>query len=112
MQARANARFQQKIANLQKEVDETNQKLNELQGKKEPGQRFVLSKEQQETMEGFKQKRAQANKELKRERRGLREEIDKLEFWTKVINIGAVPFAVALAGLALGFVRKQKTKAQ
>jgi ABC-type uncharacterized transport system involved in gliding motility auxiliary subunit len=112
MQAKANARFQQQIANVQKEVDETNQKLNELQGKKEPGQRFVLSKEQQDTMEGFKQRRAQANKDLKRVRRDLRKDIDSLELWTKVINIGAVPLAVAVAGLALGFVRKQKTKAQ
>ena len=54
------------IAKLQKEVDETNQKLGELQGKKEGNQRFVMSKEQQVELEKFKQKRADANQQHKR----------------------------------------------
>jgi hypothetical protein len=112
MQARANARFQAEIAKLQKEVDETNQKLSELQGKKDPNQRFVLSKEQQDEMEKFRQKRAQANQELKQVRRSLRKDIDSLEFWTKVLNIAAVPAIVAISGIALGLARKQRTKAQ
>jgi len=112
MQAQANARFQAEIAKLQKEVDETNQKLNELQGKKEGNQRFVLSKEQQEAMEKFKQKRAEANKKLKLVRRDLAKDIESLELRTKVINIAGVPLLVAAAGIALAMVRKQKTKAQ
>ena len=112
MQAKANARFQAEIAKLQKEVDETNQKLGELQGKKEGNQRFVLSKEQQEEMEKFKQKRADANKKLKLVRRDLAKDIESLELRTKVINIAGVPLLVAAAGIGLAMVRKQKTKAQ
>ncbi len=112
MQAQANARFQAEIAKLQKEVDETNQKLSELQGKKEGGQRFVMSKEQQEELERFKQKRAQANKQLKRVRRDLRQDIESLELRTKVINIAGMPLLVAAAGIALAVIRKQRTKAQ
>jgi len=112
MQAQANARFQAEIAKLQKEVDETNQKLSELQGKKEGGQRFVMSKEQQEELERFKQKRAQANKQLKRVRRDLAQDIESLELRTKVINIAGMPLLVAAAGIALAVIRKQKTKAQ
>ena len=112
MQAEANARFQAEIAKVQKEVDETNQKLNELQGKKEGNQRFVLSKEQQEEMEKFKQKRAEANKKLKLVRRDLAKDIESLELRTKVMNIAGMPFLVAVAGIALAVVRKQKTKAQ
>jgi ABC-type uncharacterized transport system involved in gliding motility auxiliary subunit len=112
MQAQANARFQVEIAKLQKEADEANQKLSELQGKKEGNQRFVLSKEQQEELEKFKQKRAQANKQLKLVRRSLAKDIDSLEFKSKVINIAGVPLLVAAVGIALAVVRKQKTKAQ
>ena len=112
MQAQANARFQAEIAKLQKEVDETNQKLNEMQGKKQGNQRFVLSKEQQEEMEKFKQSRAEANKKLKKVRRELAQEIDSLELRTKVINIAGMPILVALLGIGLAVVRKQKTKAQ
>jgi ABC-type uncharacterized transport system involved in gliding motility auxiliary subunit len=112
MQAQANARFQAEIAKLQKEVDETNQKLSELQGKKEGNQRFVLSREQQEEIEKFKKKRAEANKHLKLVRRSLAKDIESLELRTKVINIAGMPLLVAAAGIALALVRKQKTKAQ
>ena len=112
MQAQANARFQQEIAKLQKEADEANQKLNELQGKKQGNQRFVLSKEQQEEMEKFKQSRAEANKKLKKVRRELAQDIESLELKTKVINIAGMPILVAMLGIGLAVVRKQKTKAQ
>ncbi len=112
MQAQANARFQAEIAKLQKEVDETNQKLTELQGKKEGNQRAFLSKEQQEEIEKFKRKRVEANKHLKLVRRSLAKDIESLELRTKVINIAGMPLLVAAAGIALALVRKQKTKAQ
>ena len=112
MQAEANARYQAEIAKLQKEVEEVNQKVNELQGKKEAGQRFVLSKEQQDEIEKFKQKRADANKKLKTVRRSLQVEIDSLQNRLKWGNILAVPGAVVIIGLVLAGVRKNKTRAQ
>jgi ABC-type uncharacterized transport system involved in gliding motility auxiliary subunit len=112
MQAQANARFQAEIAKLQKEADEANQKLSELQSKKEGNQRFFVSKEQQEEIEKFKKKRAEANKHLKLVRRSLAKDIESLELRAKVINIAGVPLLVAAAGIALALVRKQKTKAQ
>jgi ABC-type uncharacterized transport system involved in gliding motility auxiliary subunit len=112
MQAKANSRYQQEISNLQKEVDETNQKLGQLQGQKEAGQRFVLSQEQQNEIEKFKQKRAQANKQLKDTRRNLRQDIDALENRLKWLNIAGMPLLVTAAGIGLAVVRKQKTKAK
>ena len=112
MQAEANARYQAEIAKLQKEAEEANQKLNELQGKKEAGQRFVLSKEQQDEIEKFKQRRSEANKKLKLVRRSLRVEIDSMENRLKWTNILAVPLAVVVVGLVLAGVRKNKTRAK
>jgi ABC-type uncharacterized transport system involved in gliding motility auxiliary subunit len=111
MQAQANERFQAEITKLQKEVDETNQKLTELQGKKDPNQRFA-SKEQQDEIEKFKAKRAEGNRKLKLVRRDLAREIESLELRTKVINIAGMPLLVAAVGIGLALVRKQKTKAQ
>jgi ABC-type uncharacterized transport system involved in gliding motility auxiliary subunit len=112
MQSRATERYQAEIGKLQKEVDETNQKVNELQGKKEANQRFVLSKEQEAEIEKFKQKRAQANKQLKKVRRELQQDIDSMQNRLKWWNIIGMPIVVAVAGIALAVVRKQKTKAQ
>ncbi len=112
MQAKAEARSKEERNKLQKEANEANQKISELQGKKEPGQRFIMSKEQQEEYERFKQKRAVANKRLKEINRELRRDVESLKFWTKVANIAAVPIVVTVLGIALGISRKQKTKAQ
>jgi chromosome segregation ATPase len=112
MQAQAQAKYQEQIAKLQKDADEANRKVNELQGKKEPGQRFVLSKEQQEEIEKFKQTRASANKKLKEVRRNLQQEIDSMQNRFKIYDIAGVPLVVILIGIALGISRKQKTKAQ
>jgi ABC-type uncharacterized transport system involved in gliding motility auxiliary subunit len=112
MQAKATQRYQAKIAELQKEVDETNQKLNELQGKKDPNQRFALSKEQQEEIEKFKKKKAKANQDLKRERRNLAQDIESLQNRLKWWNIIGMPIVVAVVGITLAVVRKQKTKAR
>jgi ABC-type uncharacterized transport system involved in gliding motility auxiliary subunit len=112
MQAKATQRYQAKIAELQKEVDETNQKLSELQGKKEANQRFVVSKEQQEEIEKFKKKRAKANQDLKKERRNLAQDIESLQNRLKWWNIIGMPIVVAIVGITLAVVRKQKTKAR
>jgi len=36
---------------------------------------------------------------------------DRLEFWTKVINIGLVPLLVALTGLVLAFAKRRRAAA-
>jgi hypothetical protein len=45
-------------------------------------------------------------------RRELRSDTEALEFWTKVVNIGAMPLLVAIAGVAIAFVRRRRRGAQ
>jgi hypothetical protein len=49
---------------------------------------------------------------LKAERKKLKKDTDALEFWTKVINIAAMPIAVALAGIVLAIVKRKRTAAK
>jgi ABC-type uncharacterized transport system involved in gliding motility auxiliary subunit len=112
MQKQANMRFQTEIKKLEDEQAEAQKRLNELQAKKEPGQRFILSKEQQDEIAKFKQKEADARKQLKLTRKNLRQEIDSLENRLKWANIAGMPVLVTVAGLALAMIRKQKTKAK
>ncbi len=112
IQAQARDRYQEQIGRLQKEQEETQQRVNELQGKKEAGQKFVLSKDQMEEIEKFRTKAAESRKKLREVRRDLRQDVSALETRLKWINIAAVPVLVALLGIALAVVRKQKTKAR
>ena len=113
LQAKAESKFRDKIAQLEQGLAETEQRLNELQSRKEgASQQFILSPEQQKELENFRKKEAEARKELKLVRRNLRTEIDALETRLKWLNIAAVPAIVALFGIGLALHRKKRSAAK
>ncbi|MBU6182887.1 MAG: Gldg family protein [Verrucomicrobia bacterium] len=113
LQAKAESKFRDKIAQLEQGLAETERRLNELQSRKEgASQQFILSPEQQKELENFRKKEAEARKELKLVRRNLRTEIDALETRLKWLNIAAVPAIVALFGTGLALHRKKRSAAK
>jgi ABC-type uncharacterized transport system involved in gliding motility auxiliary subunit len=112
MQAEADAKFRSKIKELEDSLAETQRKLNELQQKKEKGQRFILSPEQQAELERFRQTEANMKKDLKRVQKDLRREIDWLETWLKWVNIAAMPLAVSLSGIVIAIFKRKRTSAK
>jgi ABC-type uncharacterized transport system involved in gliding motility auxiliary subunit len=78
MEAAAQERYRSKIRDLEKSLQDTQTRLNELQQAKQGTgqQKFILSPEQQAELTKFKQKQAEANKELKQVRKDLRREVD------------------------------------
>ena len=112
MQAEAEEQFRDKIRQMNEDLAKTQEQLNELQTKKEPGQKLILSTEQQAKIQEFQAKKRKTERDLRDLRKNLRQEIDSLENRLKWVNIAAVPLLVAAAGIALALIRKQRTKAQ
>ena len=112
MQAAAQERYQAEIKKLEDSLAETQRRLNELQQQKEPGQRFILSPEQQEEIARFREQEARTREELKRVRKEFRREIDALQTRVQWINILAMPLVVSLSGLAIAVYRRKRTSAQ
>ncbi len=112
MQAQAEASYRNKIKELEDGLQETQKRLNELQSKKEKGQRFILSPEQQQEVERFKKQEAGSKKELKEVRRNLRQDIDALENRVKWLNIAGMPMVVTLFGVGRAFLKGQRAKSQ
>jgi len=112
MQADAEANYRSKIKELEDSLAETQRQLNELQQKKEKGQRFIMSPEQQAALENFRKKEAEVKVKLKDERKKLRRDIDSLENRLKWFNIAAVPLAVSLSGLVLAYYKRKRTSAK
>lgn len=112
MQSEAEANYRSRIKELEDGVTETQQKLNELQQNKEKGQRFILSPEQEKAIEQLRTKQAQVSKQLKEERKKLRQDIDSLENRIKWFNIAAMPAVVSISGLALAFYKRKRTSAK
>jgi ABC-type uncharacterized transport system involved in gliding motility auxiliary subunit len=114
MQAQAESNYREKIKGLEKNLQEAQTRLNELQRTKsgEGNQRFVLSPEQQEEIKKFQAKQAEVNKELRIVRRSLNKDIDALETRLKWINIAGVPLLVAFSGISLAMIKRKKTAAK
>jgi len=110
MEARAGKQWEEKIRVLETKRREMERMINELQTHKESGEeeKLILSPEQQTELEDYQKTRAAVNKDLKQVRSNLRKDTDALEFWTKVVNIGAMPVLVAVSGLVLAIVKRKR----
>ena len=107
MEAKAAESYAGKIRELEQTLASAQRNISQLQKNKAEGQQFVLSPEQKTELENFRKKQAQTRKDLKDLRKSLRSESDSLEFWTKLINVGAMPLLVALAGIALAMLKRK-----
>jgi ABC-type uncharacterized transport system involved in gliding motility auxiliary subunit len=112
MQVVAEERFRSKIRDLEKSLQDTQTRLSELQQAKQGQQKLILSAEQQAEIQKFKQKQAEANKELKQVRKDLRRDIDSLENRLKWLNIAGMPLIVIGAGISVALVKRKKTAAR
>jgi ABC-type uncharacterized transport system involved in gliding motility auxiliary subunit len=112
LQAQAAARYQAEISALEKGLQETQQRLSELQQNKEKGQRFILSPEQKKEIENFRKQEAEANRKLRDVRKELRQDVDSLQRRLKWLNILAMPLAVALSGMVLAVFKRKRTAAK
>jgi ABC-type uncharacterized transport system involved in gliding motility auxiliary subunit len=113
IQAKADARFRDTIAQLEKSKEEAQTRLNELQRtKQDSSQRFIVSPEQQAEIDKFKKTQAEASRKLKDVRKDLRKEVDSLENDLKWANILGMPAAVTLAGILIALLKRKKTAAK
>jgi ABC-type uncharacterized transport system involved in gliding motility auxiliary subunit len=109
LRARADDRLRAKEVELQAELAATEQKLVDLQRRREDQASLALSPEQQRELERFQQEKVRIRKELREVRRGLDEEIEALGTRLKVLNVVAVPALLSVAALvALGLRRRRR----
>lgn len=93
---------------LQRELEETERKLTEMQSVREDADLTVLSEAQQDEIQRFVDQRLQIRKELREVRHSLDRDIDALSTRLKVINIGLVPALVIVVALLLSHLRRRR----
>ena len=107
LEAEALKKWQSKEAALQQELQETRQRLAELQRAKSGNEKLILSKEQQDEIVRFRKAQADTNRQLKNVRKELTADIDSLGIRLKVVNVLLVPVLVVIFGLLRAFVRRK-----
>lgn len=110
LERKAQDRWLAKEQELEKKMDETNQKLQTLEGQKDPSQEFIISEKQQAEIEKFREEKQRINQELKIVRRNLRSDIEALETKVKAVNIVLMPLLVSLAGIGYALYRRSKSQ--
>jgi ABC-type uncharacterized transport system involved in gliding motility auxiliary subunit len=108
MEAAAQQQYLGKIKELEDVLNQTQENLKKLQGAKAGVTSSILTGEQQTELENFRQRAAETRVVLKQLRKNLRVESDRLQMWTKVVNIGLVPLLVALIGVGIAIARRRR----
>jgi ABC-type uncharacterized transport system involved in gliding motility auxiliary subunit len=107
----ADDRLRSKALELQAELQQTETKLTELQSKRNDQSSLMLSPEQEAELKRFVAEKASVRKQLRETQRGLDVDINRLESWLKVINIGIAPLLVAVAGVIILSQRRRRRTA-
>lgn len=109
MEYAAAREWQAREEELNARLQETRQKLSALQNQRNPeSQRQILSEEQLEAIEKFREQEADIRRQLREVRRNLRRDIERLGLRVKLANILLAPALVVLAGLIHGWRRRSR----
>jgi ABC-type uncharacterized transport system involved in gliding motility auxiliary subunit len=107
----ADDRFRAKEQELNRELQETEQKLNELQRGKSAEQALILSPEQKVELERFQDQKVRIRKDLRQVRRQLDAEIESLGTRLKFLNIALVPLLLTFAAVGFALWRRRRVAA-
>jgi ABC-type uncharacterized transport system involved in gliding motility auxiliary subunit len=108
LKRQADDRLRGKALGLQSELQQTERKLTELQTKRNDQTSLMLSPEQEAELKRFTADKTRVRKELRETERGLDVNIDRLNSWLKIINIGIAPLLVAVAGIVILSLRRRR----
>jgi ABC-type uncharacterized transport system involved in gliding motility auxiliary subunit len=111
LKRQADDRLRSKALELQSELQQTETKLSELQSKRNDQSSVVLSPEQEAELKRFVAEKTRVRKELRETQRGLDVDINRLNTWLKVINIGIAPLLVAVLGVVVLSLRRRRRAA-
>jgi ABC-type uncharacterized transport system involved in gliding motility auxiliary subunit len=111
LRRQADDRLRNKALELQTELQQTETKLGDLQGKRNDQSSIMMSPEQQAELQRFIAEKARVRKELRETQRGLDVDINRLNTWLKVINIAVAPLLVAVAGVIILSLRRRRRAA-
>ena len=104
----AQAKWRDQEEALNKTLQESEQTLNQLlQGGKN---KQILDQEIVKKVEKIRAEKAKTQEKLREVRRNLREDVEKLSFTIKFINIALIPMLVVFASIAIFIVRVMRKK--
>ena len=103
----AESEFRAQERELQTKLEETEKRLGELQQDTGEGD-LILSPEQTQEIEKFRQEQINTRKELRNVQHELQKNIERLGTPLKFINIGLVPMLIGALAITAGYLRGRR----
>ena len=110
LRARAEAQFQETEQSLQRELEETERRLSELQSSRDDSGNILMTEEQQAEIDRFVDRRAEIRQELRAVQRGLDRDIERLGTVLKIVNISLVPLLLTIFVLLAVWRRSRRSR--
>jgi ABC-type uncharacterized transport system involved in gliding motility auxiliary subunit len=110
LEQKAQTRWLDREQELLQKIEATNQKLQELEKRKDASQKLILSEEQEAEIRKFQEEKLRISQELKVVRRNLRADIEALGTGVKLINIFLMPLLVCIAGIGYALYRRNRMR--
>ncbi len=106
----AEQRFRDKEKALQSELQQTENKLAELQRNRDGVSNMILSAEQKQEILKFREQQVETRKELRNVQHELIKSVESLGTTLKVLNIILLPLLVILAAILVSVIRARRLK--
>jgi ABC-type uncharacterized transport system involved in gliding motility auxiliary subunit len=106
----AEGRFRETEEKLVQRLQETEQRILELEKQRDSQSNIDMTPEQEAAIADFTQEKAQIRKQLREVRRQLDKNIEELGWWLRAINILLVPILVTLFGIAVFIIQVRRRK--
>ncbi len=108
IQQQAELRFRQKEQELLTRLRETENRLLELEDRKQGAGAVILSEEQQKEIEKFRLEKVRIRKDLRTVRHQLHKDIEGLAASMKFVNIGLMPILIGTGGIFIALQRARR----
>ena len=110
IQRAAELQYRDRERALIKQLQEVEGKLKDLTTKEQKGAAVILTADQKQAIEDFRRQIIKVRSQLRDVRRALREDIDTLDAWMKILNIAAMPALIVLFAVGLLIGRNRRTR--
>lgn len=112
LESEAEDKYRAQERELAKELEEVQQKMTELETREKAKGAAVLSPEQTAEIQKFRVRVLEIRRELRQVQLNLRRDIDQLDSQLKLINIAAMPAAVAVFAILIALLRRNRRRSK
>jgi ABC-type uncharacterized transport system involved in gliding motility auxiliary subunit len=107
----AERKFRKKEEELQQRLAKARARMEEIMARNTRDNRVTLGAEQRAELDGFRREMLTVRRELRDVQHALRQDLERLDFQLKFLNIAAIPLLLVLGVIVVSVYRRRRNRA-